>query len=98
MDRPLTLTPDDVEYGEKPLNPHVVDVEPLPGYRLRLAFSSGEVRVFDVSSYLDRGVFRQLRDETAFREAYVEAGSVEWPGGQGLSFNTLYLDSTLEEL
>lgn len=77
-----------------PLNPRVVDAEPLEPYRLKLLFTSGEVRIFDVAPFLERGVFRPLRDPAVFSEAWVEAGSVEWPGGAGLSYDTLYLEST----
>ena len=102
MDRPLNqipaLDPTDVEYGPVPIGPQVVDLEPRPDYRLRLAFSNGEIRIFDVKPYLDWGIFKQLRDESIFNEAYLEAGSVEWPGGQGLSYDTLYLKSTPEEV
>jgi hypothetical protein len=97
MDRTLALNPDDIERGPLPNTPHVVDLESLPGYRLRLLFSSREVRIFDVSPYLDWGIFQRLRDEAVFREAYIEAGSVEWPAGVGLHHDTLYLKSTPEE-
>ena len=83
MDRPFVAT----------MNPDVIDVQPLDGYILRLIFEGGEVRDFDVKPYLDLGIFQALRAESYFREAYVEFGSVEWPRGQGLSYNTLYLES-----
>ena len=101
MDRTLnqipSLNPDDIERGALPNTPRVVDLEPLSGYRLRLAFSDGEIRIFDVSPLLDRGIFQRLRDEAIFNEAYIEAGSVEWPTGAGLHHDTLYLKSTPEE-
>lgn len=75
------------------MNPDVIDVQPLDNYRLRLIFEGGEVRDFDMTPYLDFGIFQELRDVSYFREAYVEFGSVEWPNGQGLSYDTLYLES-----
>jgi hypothetical protein len=80
------------------MNPNVLSVTPLSDYRLRLVFANGDIRLFDASVYLDFGIFAELRDPSAFAEVYVENGSVEWPGGQGLSFNTLYLDSVSETL
>ena len=97
MNQIPSLNPDDIEYGPMPMGPRVVDLEPLPDYRLRLMFSSREIRIFDVKPYLDRGIFQRLRDETVFCEAYIEAGSVEWPGPPGLHHDTLYLKSTPEE-
>ena len=75
------------------MNPDVLDVQPLDDYVLRLIFEGGAVRDFDVKPYLDFGIFAELRDASYFREAYVEFGSVEWPHGQGLSYDTLYLES-----
>ena len=75
------------------MNPDVLDVQPLDGHVLRLVFEGGEVRDFDVKPYLDLGIFQELCDPAYFREVYVEFGSVEWPRGQGLSYDTLYLES-----
>lgn len=75
------------------MNPDVLDVQPLDDFVLRLIFEGGAVRDFDMKPYLDFGIFQELCDEAYFREAYVEFGSVEWPNGQGLSFDTLYLES-----
>lgn len=86
------LRPDDMECGE-PLLPRVVDMEPLSDYRLRLLFSNGEERIFDARSYLGGGVFEEMRKPEVFNEAWIEAGSVEWPTGAGLSYETLYLES-----
>lgn len=75
------------------MNPKVTHLRALSGNRLALTFANGEQRVFDVSPYLDKGVFRQLRDLSRFAAAKVVAGSVEWPGEIDLSYDTLYLDS-----
>ena len=75
------------------MNPDVIDVQPLDDYILRLIFEGGEMRDFDVKPYLDFGIFQELREVSYFHEAYVEFGSVEWPHGQGLSYDTLYLES-----
>lgn len=74
-------------------NPKVIAVRPLPKHRLELRFANGELRVFDATPYLDRGVFVALTDEACFAQARVVAGSIEWPGEIDLSYDTLYLDS-----
>ena len=48
---------------------------------------------FDLRPYLDRGVFERLRNPATFAAARVAAGSVEWPGGLDMSYDTLYLVS-----
>jgi hypothetical protein len=50
-------------------------------------------RIFDVKPYLHRGIFVRLQDRALFQAARVVAGSVEWPGGLDLSYDTLYLES-----
>ncbi len=72
---------------------NVVQVYPLDDYRLEIEFENGEQRVFDVKPYLPRGIFIRLQNPAVFRAARVVAGSVEWPGGLDLSYDTLYLDS-----
>jgi len=76
------------------LNPRVRKVQPEPGYRLRLTFSDGEERIYDASPLLDQGgVFRELKDESAFRSVHPWMGTVQWVGGQDICPDTLYEDS-----
>lgn len=74
------------------MNPYVKSVRPLDEYRLEVTFENGECRIFDVKPYLYRGVFVRLQNRALFQAARVEAGSVEWPGGLDLSYDTLYLE------
>ena len=57
----------------------VVSVKPLEGYKLELEFTSGERRVFRAESYLDKGIFTELKDPAYFRAARVAGGTVTWP-------------------
>ena len=75
------------------MNPQVTRVTPQAHHRLLLEFSNGEMRLFDLTPWLDRGVFRALRDGPEFAQAEVVDGSDEWPGEIDLSFDTLYLRS-----
>ena len=75
------------------MNPHVIRLAPQANHRLLLEFANGEVRLFDLTPWLDKGVFRALRDSPDFAQAQVVDGSVEWPGEIDLSFDTLYLHS-----
>ena len=76
------------------MNPAVTHVEPLPNYRLKIIFENGDARLFDVSPYLDKGIFTELKDDAYFRQARVAFGAVSWPHDQDLSKDTLYLLST----
>lgn len=75
------------------MNPYVKSVEPLEDYQLALEFQTGERRILDMKPYLSRGIFIRLQNPALFQAARVEAGSVEWPGGLDLSYDTLYLES-----
>jgi hypothetical protein len=59
----------------------------------QVVFENGECRIFDVKPYLQRGVFVRLQNHAVFQAARVVAGSVEWPGGLDLSYDTLYVES-----
>jgi hypothetical protein len=74
-----------------PMNPHVTSVRALDDYELEVSFENGERRRFDVKPYLGRGIFVRLRDRSLFQAVRAVAGSIEWPGGLDLSYETLYL-------
>lgn len=80
------------------MNPYVRSVRALEDYQLELEFENNERRIFDVRPYLSRGIFVRLQNPTLFQAARVVAGSVEWPGGLDLSYDTLYLESQRVEV
>ena len=75
------------------MNPHVTCLIPQADHHLFLEFDNGETRLFDLTPWLDKGVFRTLRDSPEFAQARVVDGSVEWPGEIDMSYETLYLRS-----
>jgi len=75
------------------MSPYVASVRPIDDCRLDIEFENGERRIFDARPYLRRGVFVRLLNRAVFEAARVVAGSVEWPGGLDLSYDTLHLES-----
>lgn len=75
------------------MNPRVTHVELLPGYRLELTFTSGEVGVFDVKPYLGKGVFLELKNLDLFSAVRPFNGTVVWPNELDFDPDTLYLES-----
>ena len=71
----------------------VVRVLPREDYKLEIEFSTGEVRLFDVRPYLDKGVFTQLKDRALFARAYVAFDTVCWPNELDIAPETLYVQS-----
>lgn len=76
------------------MNPSVTDVSAIGNYLLQVKFENGELKLFDVSPYLDKGIFTELKNENYFKQVRVAFGAVEWPHGQDFSKDTLYLLGT----
>ena len=74
-------------------NPRVSFALPNSDYTLTLKFNNGELRIFDVKPYLDKGIFRELQDIRIFNSVKPFLGSVQWGGGQDFCPDTLYEDS-----
>jgi hypothetical protein len=68
----------------------VVNVEAKPDYKLLLEFENGEKRVFDMSPYMDKKPFVQLKGSPLFAKAFVDYGTVVWPGNIDIAPETLY--------
>jgi hypothetical protein len=75
------------------MNPRIVNVQPERNYMLRLHFTNGEVRRFDVKPYLETGIFQELKDVALFNSARPDGLSVEWANEAAICPDTLYLDS-----
>jgi hypothetical protein len=67
----------------------VTSVKPLPDYRLYLEIQDGRKGVFDLKPYLDKGVFRELRDINYFNQVSILFGAITWPHDQDIAPETL---------
>ncbi len=76
------------------MNPRLRKVSPLEGYKLKIEFNNDEIKIFDMSPYLNIGVFKELKDKKVFSTASESLGTVAWKSGQDLCPDTLYLEST----
>jgi len=75
-------------------NPDVKQAHALENYKLKIIFSNDEAKEFDVSPYLDKGIFTELKNPLYFNQVRVSFGSIEWPNEQDFSKDTLYLLGT----
>lgn len=71
----------------------VMTVKVHPGYRLELEFENGEHRMFDMSPYMEKKPFIRLKNSPFFNCAYIDYGTVVWPGDIDIAPETLYDDS-----
>jgi len=75
------------------MNPRVTNVKPQENYILLLTFTNGEVKEFDVKPYLEKGIFRDLKDVSVFNSVKPFLGTIQWSNEADLCPDTLYLDS-----
>lgn len=71
----------------------VVEVRPLPDYRLFVRFADGTQGEVAMSAMLlsDRaGVFERLRDTTQFAAVYIDGDAVAWAGDLDLAPDAMY--------
>ena len=75
------------------MNPRVKSVKAVQDYKLDIIFENNEEKIFDCSSLLDFGVFKELQDKNYFQQVQCKYGTVTWPNEQDICPDTLYLDS-----
>jgi hypothetical protein len=75
----------------------VRNVRPTSNYQLILTFVNGEKRQFDMNPYLDLGIFKELKDISAFNTVRVSFDTIEWENGADMDPEILYKESTLIE-
>jgi hypothetical protein len=79
------------------LQPKISKVEPMPDYKLRLDYETGEKKIFDVTPYLIGDWYGRLKEPSYFRMVRVILGGngIEWPEGQDIAPHELY-DASIE--
>ena len=70
----------------------VVSVTARADYTLHRVFENGEKRFFDMQPYMDKKPFIRLKGPL-FTKAFVDYGTVVWPGEIDIAPETLYDDS-----
>jgi len=68
----------------------VTKVVACEDFSLLIWFDTGEVKAFDMRPYLSKGGFQRLQDVALFKQAFVAADTVCWPGDLDIAPETLY--------
>jgi hypothetical protein len=73
---------------------HVVKVERLGGYRLRLRFSDGTEGERDFADVIAEGgeMVEPLRDPAFFSSVFIECGVLVWPNGFDVDSIALHME------
>lgn len=64
-------------------------VKPLQDYKIYVELEDGRKGIFDLRPYLDKGLFRELKDVNYFNQVGVLLGAVTWPNEQDIAPETL---------
>ncbi|MEI7844048.1 MAG: DUF2442 domain-containing protein [Gallionellaceae bacterium] len=68
----------------------VTAVKAQPDFILTLEFENGEHRRFDMQNYIDQKPWARLKTGNIFQAAFIENGTVAWPGNIDIDPETLY--------
>ncbi len=68
----------------------VISVQAKPNFSLIIGFENGEKRYFDMKPYMDQKPWLRLKESDTFLQAFVQNGSVAWPGNMDIDPETLY--------
>lgn len=75
----------------------VIEVRPLDDYKLLLTFENGEKKIFNMKPYLNKGIFKELKDEKKFNSVRVSFDSIEWSNQADIDPEILYEKSEIYE-
>ena len=80
------------------LQPKLIRVEPVFPMKLRLAYETGEVKLFDVTPYATGPWFGELRDAGCFQmvQLLLCGTGIEWNHGQDIAPHELYENSVAQ--
>ena len=73
----------------------IIKVTVQSDFILLLEFENGERRSFNMKTYLDQKPWIRLKSGNVFLSAFVENGTVAWPGNIDIDPETLYEKSVL---
>ena len=71
----------------------IKDVKALDEYRLLLTFENEEKRIFDMRPFLEKGIFKELKDKNMFNTVKVSFDTIEWANEADMDPEMLYEDS-----
>ena len=71
-------------------------VETLDNYLLRIRFSNGKLKTFDFKPFLEKPVFKPLKDKYFFAKACVKYNTVVWSDKIDFDAESLYWNSVPE--
>lgn len=68
----------------------IVNVEVLENYQLLLTFDNNVKKIKDMKPYLDKGIFKKLKDKDVFSKVKISFGTVSWDDDIDMCADSLY--------
>ena len=68
----------------------IIDVETLPNYELLLTFDNKVKKIKDMKPYLEKGVFKKLKDINFFNSVKMKYGTISWGEDIDMCADSLY--------
>ena len=68
----------------------IVEVKVLPNYELLLTFDDNVKKIKDMKPYLEKGIFKKLKDEKFFKNVKLAYGTISWDGEIDMCADSLY--------
>lgn len=68
----------------------IIDVKALNDYKILVIYQNGEQRIKDMKPYLEKGVFKKLKNEEFFKSVKVSFGTISWGEEIDLCADSIY--------
>ena len=62
----------------------ILEAKPLENYTIAVKLDNGKSGVFNITEFIDKGIFRELHDLNYFRQIKVNGRSISWPHMAGV--------------
>lgn len=70
----------------------IITAIPRNDYSIYIELSNGKTGTFDVSPYLDKGIFAELKELNYFFKVKTRGRAIHWPHDQDFSADTIEIE------
>ncbi|MBU0568226.1 DUF2442 domain-containing protein [bacterium] len=67
----------------------IIEAVPCNNYTLAIKLDNGKSGIFNVTPFLDKGIFQELKDKHYFEQVHVRGRSIFWPHEQDFCADTI---------
>jgi hypothetical protein len=75
------------------MTPKLIDVVSMANYEVLLTYENNEKRIFNLTPYLNTGLFSELKNEDVFQSVKISFDTIEWVNGIDIDPEELYKNS-----